>query len=62
MMAECEVAAVVVVSEEVDDLFLGINWFGRQHCRWSFTQNLIDIYRKILRLISRSRQYMMRRI
>ena len=42
-MSGNEVTAAVVVSEEVDDLILGIDWLGRHRCRWSFAQNLIEI-------------------
>ena len=38
-----EVTTVVVVSEEVDDLILGIDRLGRHRCRWSFDQNLIEM-------------------
>ena len=33
MMSGHEVTAAVVVSEAVDDLILGIDWFGRHRCR-----------------------------
>ena len=55
LLAHYEVTAAVVVSEEVDDLILGIDWLGRHHCRWSFAQNLIEIDGKVVRLISRPR-------
>ena len=61
MLAGYEVTAAVVVSE-VDDLILGIDWLGCRHCRWSFAQNLIEIDRKVVRLISRPLQSMMRKI
>ena len=61
-MSGHEVTAAVVFSEEVDDLILGIDWLGRHRCRWSVAQNLIEIYRKVVRLISRPRQNMLRRI
>ena len=54
--------AAVVVSEEVDDLILGINWVDRHPCRCSFAQNLIEIDGKVVRLISRPRQNFLRRI
>ena len=62
MLTDYEVTAVVVVSEEVDDLILGIDWLGRHRCRWSFAPNLIKIDGKVVRLISRPRQSMLRRI
>ena len=40
-MSRHEVTAAVVVSEEVDDLILSIDWLSRHRCRWSFAQNLI---------------------
>ena len=52
-MSGQEVTAAVVVSEEVDDLILGIDWLGRHRCRWSFAQNLIEIDGKVVHLISR---------
>ena len=61
-MSGQEVTAAVVVSEEVDDLILGIDWLGRHRCRWSFAQNTIEIDGKVVRLISRPRQNMLRRI
>ena len=61
-MSGDEVTAAVVVSEEVDDLILSIDWLGRHRCRWSFAQNLIEIDEEVVRLISRSRQKMLRRI
>ena len=61
-MSGQEVTAAVIVSEEVDDLIVGIDCLGRHCCRWSFAQNLIDIDRKVVRLISRPRQNMLRRI
>ena len=57
-----ELTAAVVVSEEVDDLILGIDWLGRHRCRWSFAQNLIEIDGQVVRLISRPRQNMLKRI
>ena len=54
--------AAVVVSEEVDDVILGIDWLGRHRCRWSFAQNLSEINGQVVRLISQSRQNMLRRI
>ena len=62
MLANYEVTATIVVSEEVDDLILGIDWLGRHCCRWSFAQNLIEIDGKVVRLISRPRRSMLRRI
>ena len=62
LMSEQEVTAAVVVSEEVDDIILGIDWLGRHRCRWSFAQNLIEIDGQVVRLISRPRQNMLRRI
>ena len=53
-MSGQEVTAAVVVFEEVDDLILGIDWLGRHRCRWSFTQNLIEIDGQVMRLISRT--------
>ena len=35
-LADFEVTSAVVVSEEVHDLSLGIDWLGRHRCRWSF--------------------------
>ena len=61
-MSGQEVTAAVVVSEEVDDLILGIDWLGRHRCRWSFAQNLIEIDGKVVRLISRPRLNILRRI
>ena len=61
-MSGHEVTATVVVSEEVDDLILGIDWLGSHRCRWSFTQNLIEIDGEVVRLINRPRQNMLRRI
>ena len=61
-MAVYEVTAALVVTEEVEDLILGIDWLGRHRCRWSFAQILIEIDEKIVRLISRSRQSILRRI
>ena len=57
-----EVTAAVVVSEEVNDLILGMDWLGCHRCRWSFAQNLIEIDGKVVRLISRPRQNMPRGI
>ena len=62
MLADNEVTAAVVVSEEVDDLILGIDWLDRHRCRWLFAQNLIKIDGKVVRLINRSRRSMLRRI
>ena len=56
------VTAAVVVSEEVDNLISGIDWLGSHRCRWSFAQNLTEIDREVVRLISRPRQDMLRRI
>ena len=56
------VTDAVVVSEEVDDLILGIDWLGRHRCRWSFAQNLIEIDGEVVRLISRPRQAMVKMI
>ena len=50
-----EVTASVVVSEEVDNLIMGIDWLSRHRCRWSFAQNLIKIDEDVVRLISRPR-------
>ena len=61
-MSGNEVTTVVVVSEEVDDLILGIDGLGRHRCRWSFAQNLIEIDEEVVRLISRPRQNILRRI
>ena len=61
-MSGQEVTAAVVVSEKVDDLILGIDWLSHHHCRWSFAQNLIEIDGMVVRLISRPRQNMLRRI
>ena len=33
LLADYEVTAAVVVSEEVDDLILGIDWLDRHRCR-----------------------------
>ena len=49
-MSAQEVTAAVVVSEEVDDLILEIDWLDRHRCRWSFAQNLIEIDGKVVRL------------
>ena len=54
--------AAVVVSEEGDDLILRIDWLDRHRCRWSFAKNLIEIDGKVVRLISRPYQNMLRRI
>ena len=62
VLAGQEVTAAVVVSEEVDDLILGIDWLGRHRCRWSFAQNLIEIDERIPILVSRSRRGMLSRI
>ena len=56
MIAGHEVTAAVVVSEEVDDLILGLDWLSIYRCRWSFAQNLIEIDGRTVRLISRPRQ------
>ena len=61
-MSGNEVTAAAVVSEEVDDLILGIDSLGRQRCRWSFAQNLIGINEKVVKLISGPRQNMLRKI
>ena len=61
-MSKHEVIAAVVVSEEVEDLILDIDWLGRHRCRWSFAQNLIKIDGKVVRLISRPRQNLLREI
>ena len=61
-MSGHEVTAAVVVSEEVDDLILGIDWLSRHRCRRSFAQNLIEIDGEMVRLINRPRQNMVRRI
>ena len=53
-MSEQEVTAAVVVSEEVDDLILGIDWLGHHRCRRSFAQNLIEIDGQVVKLISRT--------
>ena len=42
-LAGHEITAAVVVSEEVNDQILGLDWLGRHRCRWSFTQNLTEI-------------------
>ena len=57
-----EVTAAVIDSEEVGDLNLGIDWLGRHRCRWSFAKNLIEIDGKVVRLINRPLQNMLRRI
>ena len=62
LMSGQAVTAAVVVSEEVDDLILGIDWLGRPRCLWSFAQNLIEIHEKVLRWISRPRQNMLKRM
>ena len=59
-MSGHEVTAAVVVSVEVNDLILGIDWLGRQRCRRSFAQNLIKIDGEVITLLSR--QNMLRRI
>ena len=56
LLTDYEVTEAVVVSDEVDDLILGIAWLERHRCRWSFAQNLIEIDGKVARLISRPRQ------
>ena len=61
-MSGHEVTAAAVVSEEVDDLILAIDWLGRHRCRWSFAQNLIEIDGEVVRLIRRPRPHMLRRI
>ena len=61
-MSGQEVTAAVVVSDEVDDLILGIDWLGRHRCRWSLAQNLIEIDGQVVRLIRRPRQNMLRRM
>ena len=62
MLADYEVTAAMVVSEEVDDLILGIDWLGCQRYRWSFAQNLNEIGGKVVRLINRPRRSMLKRI
>ena len=62
MLADYEVTAAVVVSEEVDDFILGIDWVDSLRCRWSFAKNLIEIDGKVVRLIIRPRRSMLRRI
>ena len=61
-LADFEVTSAVVVSEEVDDLILSIDWLGRHRCRWSFAQNLIEIDGSVVRLINRPRRSQLRRI
>ena len=61
-LADFEVTAAVVFSEEVDDLILSIDWLVRHRCRWSFAQNLIDIDGRVIRLIKRPRRNQLRRI
>ena len=61
-LAYFEATAAVAVSEEVDDLILGIDWLGRHRCRWSFAQNLIEIDGRVVRLINRPRRSQLRRI
>ena len=61
-LLEHEVTAAVVVFEEVNDLILGIDSLGSHRCRWSFAKNLIKIDEEVVRLISRPRQNMLRRI
>ena len=61
-LADFEVTAAVVVSEEVDELILGIDWLGHHRCRWSFAQNLIEIDGRVVRLINRLRKSQLRRI
>ena len=56
------VTAAVVVSDEVDDLILGPDWLISHRCRWSFARNLIEIYGMAVRLNSRPRQSMLKRI
>ena len=51
-----------MVSEEVDDPILSIDWLGRHHYRWSFAQNLIEIDGEVARLISRLCPSVLRRI
>ena len=52
----------MVVSEEVGDLIMGIDWLGHHRCRLSFAQNLIEIDGNVVRLISPPRQNMLMRI
>ena len=61
-LTDFEVTAAVIVSEEVDDLILGIDRLGRHRCRWLFAQNLIDIDGRVVRLINRPRRNQLRRI
>ena len=61
-MSGYEVTTAVVVSEEVDDLILSIDWLGCHRCRWSFARNVIEIDGEVVRLISRPRQNMQRMI
>ena len=61
-LADFEVTAAVVVSEEEDDLILGIDWRGRHRCRWSFAQNLVEIDGRVVGLFHRPRQSELRRI
>ena len=61
-LAEQKVTATVVVSDEVNDLMLGIDCLNRHRCRWSFAQNVIEIYGRMKRLISRLHRSVLRRI
>ena len=61
-LADFEVTAAVVVSEEVDDLILGIDWLGRHRCRWSWAQNLIEIDGRVVMLINRPYRSQLRSI
>ena len=62
MLADYEVTAAVVVSEEMDDLIMDIDWLGRHRCWWSFAQTLIEIDGEVVMLIIRPRQSVLRRI
>ena len=61
-LADFEVTAAVEVAEEVEYLILGNDRLGRHRCRWSFAQNLIEIDRRVVRLIDRPRRSQLRRI
>ena len=55
-------SANVVVAESMEGLILGIDWMSENNCQWDFARSLIKIQDKVLRLHSRPRKGLIRRI
>ena len=56
------VEAQVVVTEVLEDMILGIDWMTENRCQWDFGRSLIKTHNTVLRLHSRPRKGLVRRI